>query len=81
MTPEAQNKSVSTEGAGKEARGEQVTQPWKLPNYNGPMTIEIATFRNARYEIKDGKVVPRKGYEIDKKTGVAVKSKTEKTVE
>lgn len=45
---------------GKEARGEQVTPPWKELNYTGPLTGEQAAWRNENIVIKGGQRVLKK---------------------
>lgn len=61
---------------GKAARGEETKAPdWKKPGYNGPITGEIAAFRNRAFDVQGGKVVCRDGFEIDGKTGAAVPAK------
>lgn len=57
---------------GKAARGEEIKAPdWKKPDYNGPITSEIAAFRNRAFDVHGNKVVCRDGFEIDSRTGCA----------
>ncbi len=63
QTNKTQAETISRLTDGKEARGEAVATnvpDWKKLNYNGPMTVEIATFRNQRMVSKtteDGDVM------------------------
>lgn len=69
----AENKSLKD----KAGRGEESVTPWMKPDYDGPITSEIAAFRNQAFMQKDGKTVCTDDFELHPKTGIAVRKKAD----